>query len=133
MRYVDTSEREQAGILFPETDRLTRRQLSVQNIVVLFARHDVISPTNLDIRLDPGKTGKAILFRDGLALNIDWSTTRDAQGEGGRPIRFQQKNGEPAPLRPGHTWVLVVTPETTVEQAAGNGWQLTFAPPEGAK
>ena len=66
LRYVDTSEIEEAGILHPETDRLTGRQLQVQNIIVVFAKHEVISPTNLDILLDPGRTGKAMLFRDGV-------------------------------------------------------------------
>lgn len=133
LRYVDTSERQQAGILHPETDRLTGRQLHFENLIVLFARHQVVSPTNLDIHLDPGRTGKAILFRDGLALNIDWSNVRDEESEGGRPIRFLQKNGEPALLRPGHTWVIVVTPETTVEKISGSSWQLIFAAPPGAK
>jgi hypothetical protein len=132
-RYVDTSEYQQAGILHPETDRLTGRQLQVQNLIILFAKHEVISPTNLDIHLDPGRTGKGILFRDGRALNIDWSMPRDEQGDAVRPIRFLQKNGEVAPLKPGHTWVIVVTPETTIEQELDGRWQLTFVQPEGAK
>ena len=132
LRYVDTSEREQAGILHPETDRLTGRQLYFQNLIVVFAKHQVITPTNLDIHLDPGRTGKAILFRDGLALNIDWSNTRDQEDEAGRPIRFLQKNGEAALLKPGHTWVIVVTPETAVEKGSDGVWTLTFMPPAGA-
>jgi hypothetical protein len=133
MRYVDTSELQTAGVLHPETDRLTGRQLQVQNVIVLVAKHEVISPTNLDILLDPGRTGKGILFRDGLALNIDWSTRSDDDNEGDQPIQFLQKNGEPAPLKPGHTWVIVVTPETIVEEVSEGFWQLTFVPPEGAK
>jgi len=133
LRYVDTSEREKAGILHPETDRLTGRQLAVQNLIVMFARHDVISPTNLDIRLDAGKTGKAMLFRDGEALSIDWVNPRDDQPGAGRPIEFLQKNGKPAPLKPGHTWVLIVTPESALQSASESGWRLTYVPPEGAK
>jgi hypothetical protein len=125
--------KEEAGILHPETDRLTRRQLSVQNLIVMFARHEVISPTNLDIRLDAGKSGKAILFRDGQALNIDWLNPRDNEAGAGRPLQFLQKNGEPAPLKPGHTWVLVVTPDTSVQSDGSGKWRLTFVPPEGAK
>ena len=119
LRYVDTSEMQQAGILHPETDRLTRRQLSVQNIIVMFAKHEVISPTNLDIRLDAGKSGKAVLFRDGQGLNIDWLNPRDDEAGAGRPIQFLQKNGEPAPLKPGHTWVLVVTPDSSLQADVG--------------
>jgi hypothetical protein len=133
LRYVDTSEIHEAGILHPETDRLTGRQLAVQNIIVVFAKHEVISPTNLDILLDPGRTGKAILFRDGVTLNIDWSTGSKDSEQATRPMQFLQKNGDPAELRPGHTWVIVVTPETIVDEESQGRWQLTFAPPDGAK
>jgi hypothetical protein len=133
LRYVDTSELQQAGILYPETDRLTRRQLSVQNIIVMFAKHDVVSPTNLDIRLDAGKSGKAVLFRDGESLNIDWLNPQDDAAGAGRPIQFLQKNGEPAPLKPGHTWVIVVTPDSSLQQVADRRWRLTFTPPEAAR
>ena len=133
MRYVDTSERRLAGILHPDTDRLTGRQLQFQNLIVLYAKHEVITPTNLDIHLDPGRTGKATLFRDGLALDIDWSTREDAQGEADHPIQFLQKNGEVAQLRPGHTWVIIVTPETTIERGADGNWKLFFVPPDGAQ
>ncbi len=133
LRYVDTSELEQAGILHPETDRLTGRQLSVQNLIVMFAKHDVISPTNLDIRLDAGKSGKAVLFRDGQSLNIDWLNPRDDEAGAGRPIQFLQKNGEPAPLKPGHTWVIVVTPDSSLQVTSGGKWRLTFVAPEGAR
>ena len=133
LRYVDTSERELAGILHPEIDRLTGRQLHFENLIVLFAKHQVISPTNLDIHLDPGRTGKAILFRDGLAFNIDWIAPRDEQGEGGRPLKFLQKNGDPALLRPGHTWVIVVTDDTVVEDRPDGNWWLTFIAPLRAK
>ena len=133
LRYVDTSEIHEAGILHPETDRLTGRQLAVQNLIVAFAKHEVISPTNLDILLDPGRTGKAILFRDGVKVNIDWSTGSRNSEQAGRPIQFLQKNGDPVELRPGHTWVLVVTPETTLDEESQGRWQLNFVPPEGAK
>jgi hypothetical protein len=133
LRYVDTSHRREAGILHPEVDRLTMRQLHFENVIVMFAKHQVISPTNLDIHLDAGRTGRALLFRDGVAFDISWSNTMDAQGGPGRPIRFLQKNGEAAPLKRGHTWVIVVTPETTLEAVSDATWSLTFMQPLGAQ
>jgi SdrD B-like domain/Protein of unknown function (DUF3048) C-terminal domain/Protein of unknown function (DUF3048) N-terminal domain len=135
LRYVDTSEYEQAGVLHPEVDRLTGRQLHFENLIVLYAKHDVISPTNLDIHLDPGRTGKALLLRDGKLWDITWETTSAKQESVGpiRPIRFLGADGQAAPLRPGHTWILVVTPETTVEQTQPGRWLLAFAQPPGAK
>ena len=133
LRFVDTSAREQAGILHPDFDRLTGRQLRVQNVIVVFAKHRVITPTNLDIMLDPGRTGKAILFRDGMTFNIDWSTVAEKPGVTDRPMKFLQKDGEPVPLRAGHTWVIIVTPESTVQEESAGRWQLTFFPPPGSQ
>ncbi|MFN2121471.1 MAG: SdrD B-like domain-containing protein [Anaerolineales bacterium] len=135
LRYVDTSEYDEAGIIHPEVDRLTGRQLHYENLIVLFASHQEISPTNLDIHLDPGKTGDALLFRDGRVEEITWATTSLEQAETSamRPIRFLGQDGHPAALRPGHTWITVVTPETTVEQTEPGKWLLTFVPPVGAK
>jgi hypothetical protein len=37
------------------------------------------------------------------------------------------------PLKPGHTWILVVTPETTVTEESPGQWVLQFFQPPGAK
>ena len=126
-RYVDDGVAQTAGILHPEIDRLTGRQLQFENVIVLFAKHDVISPTNLDIHLEQGLWGKALLFRDGQAYNIRWNTENDG------PIQFQFENGEPFPLKPGHTWVSVVTPLTAVTEQEPGEWLLQFSQPPGAK
>jgi len=126
-RYVDDASPQTAGILHPEIDRLTGRQLLFENVIILLAQHDVISPTNLDIHLESGLSGKALLFRDGLMYPIQWSTDED------RPIQFQYENGEPFPLKPGHTWVTVVTPLTAVTEQKPGEWLLQFSQPPGAK
>lgn len=132
LRYVDTSEYDLAGVLLPDKDRLTGRQLHFENVIVLFAQHDVVSPTNLDIRLNPGRVGKAILFRDGYMFNIQWST-QTLEGDDPQPIAFQDSDGHPMPLKPGHSWILVVTKESTIAETSPGEWQLLFTPPEGAK
>ncbi|MFZ5902141.1 MAG: SdrD B-like domain-containing protein [Chloroflexota bacterium] len=135
-RYVDDSTKGNAGILHAEVDRLTGRQLHFENIVLLFTTHDVVSPTNLDIHLEANLTGRAILFRDGQKYDIFWSTLLD-EGEksSGRrhPIQFLDQDGYPIALRPGHTWVTVLTPDTTVEETSPGVWQVRFVQPPGAK
>lgn len=126
LRYVDTSEYDEAGMLHPDTDRLTGRQLSVQNIVLVYAIHDVVSPTNLDIHLDKGSAGKAVLFRNGRMFSITWTTRVE-------PMQFLDQDGNPVPLEPGHTWVLVATPDSKLEETTPGQWLLTFTPPPGAK
>jgi hypothetical protein len=135
LRYVDTSEYDQAGILHGDTDRLTRRQLHFENVIVLFAKHEVISPTNLDIHLDPGKTGQALLLRDGQMYKIKWSTVPnevDQMAGMTHPIQFLNLDDSPALLKPGHTWILVVTPDSTIEEKSAGAWTLTFSQPPGA-
>lgn len=136
-RYVDDANFETAGILHPEIDRLTNRQLQFENVIVLFTKHDVISPTNLDIHLEENLTGDALLFRDGLMYNIKWTTRLDSdeiKNGQQKPIQFIT-NDESAlfPLKPGRTWILVVTPKTSVEEESFGEWVLDFVQPEGAK
>ena len=74
LRSTDTSDPNSAGVLHLDTDRLNGRQLHFENVIVVMADTDVVEPTNLDIHLDPGNTGDAFLFRDGLMYKIKWST-----------------------------------------------------------
>ena len=136
LRYVDTSDYDQAGILHADIDRLTGRQLHFENIIILFAKHKVLSPTNIDIHLDSGKIGDALLLRDGQMFDIKWSTVlnEDEQTTGMRhPIRFLNMDDTPASLKPGHTWIVVVTPESIMEEKSAAVWTLTFSQPPGAK
>ncbi|MBI4760081.1 MAG: SdrD B-like domain-containing protein [Chloroflexota bacterium] len=126
-RYVDNGDEATAGMLHPEVERLTGRQLQSENVIILFTEHDVISPTNLDIHLEHGLSGKALLFRDGQVYTIEWNT------EDAGPIKFQYEDNLPFPLKPGRTWVTVVTPQTTVMEKKPGEWYLRFSQPPGAK
>ena len=136
-RYVDKADPQTEGVLHPEVDRLTGRQLHFENVIVLFAKHDVISPTNLDIHLEQDWLGDALLFRDGKMYKIRWSTVAtDEEFQTGRrrPIRFLNLDEKtPFPLKPGHTWIIVVTLETAVTEQAAGEWLLQFVQPPGAK
>jgi hypothetical protein len=136
-RYVDDADPQTAGVLHPEVDRLTNRQLQFENVIVLFAQHDVVSPTNLDIHLDQDWVGDALLFRDGRVYPIRWSTqaTEEEVNNGTRkPIQFFYPDGKTLfPLKPGHTWITVVTPSTPVTETTAGEWLLQFSQPPGAK
>lgn len=136
-RYVDDASEQTAGFVHPETDRLTGRQLHFENVMILFAYHDVLSPTNLDIHLEQDWVGDAILFRDGKKYDIRWSTRatpEEVQTGSRKPIQFfYPDDTTPFPLKPGHTWILVVTPETAVTEQSSGEWLLQFHQPPGAK
>jgi hypothetical protein len=136
LRYVDTSEEDKAGILHPEVDRLTGRQLHFENVIIVFADHEVVSPTNLNIHLEQGNLEPALLFRDGMAYQIKWSTkSGDYEKKTGlrRPIQFVNLDGTPAALKPGHTWVVIVTPFSVVTETSPGVWNVRFYPPDGSK
>jgi hypothetical protein len=136
-RYVDEASEAAAGVVHPEVDRLTGRQLQVENVIVLFAKHDIVSPTNLDIHLEQDWLGDALLFRDGMMYKIRWSTVAtDEEFQTGRrkPIRFLNLDEKTLfPLKPGRTWVLVVTLDTTMREQSAGEWFLMFIQPPGAK
>jgi hypothetical protein len=136
-RYVDNADMETAGYVHPEVDRLNNRQLQFENVIVLFTEHDVVSPTNLDIHLEANRSGRALLFRDGRMYEINWSThVSDEELQSGRykPIRFVSRDGSTLfPLKPGRTWILVVTPYTSVNERSADEWLLRFVQPAGAK
>lgn len=94
------------------TDRLNDQPLAKENVIILFANHDYQKPTLIDIELDNIVKGKAILFRDGQAYNIFWTSQYgDFEKETGllRPIRFMDTEGNPLPLKPGETWIEIVS------------------------
>lgn len=136
-RYVDNADQAAAGTLHPEVDRLTGRQLHFENVIVLFAQHELISPTNLEIRMEQDWLGDALLFRDGRMYETRWSTVvtdEEIQSGHRRPIQFlYPDNKTPFPLKPGHTWILVVTPQTTLSERSAGEWFLKFSQPPGAK
>jgi len=120
----------------PDTDRLTGQQLAFSNVIVMFAKHTAVSPTIIDIDLSVGNGGYAYLFRDGQVSRIQWTTVGgDYEKRTGlrRPIRFIDDTGNPAALKPGSTWVHVMTPFSTVTEESAAQWLARFYAPAGAK
>jgi SdrD B-like domain/Protein of unknown function (DUF3048) C-terminal domain len=134
LRSTDTSDPNNAGVLHLDVDRLNGRQLHFENVIVVTADTDVVEPTNLDIHLDPGNTGDAFLFRDGLMYKIKWSTLAgDYEKKTGfeRPIRFINADGSSAALKPGHTWVIIVTPFSYFAEGQSGAYLVRYIPPQG--
>lgn len=129
LRYQDQADG--AGEFVAATDRLTGEQLAFENVVVLFAEHTAQSATIIDINL-MYRTRPALLFRDGQVYRIFWSTANgDYEKSTGRlrPIRFVDAQGNPFPMKPGQTWVQVVTETTTVQEQSQGQWKVRFYAP----
>ena len=135
-RYIDESRPDSAGVLHPLVDRLNGRQVQFENVILLFARHDVITPTIVDINVAPGNQGDAYLFRDGKMYKIKWSTmATDYEKKTGRarPIQFINLDGTPVALKPGHTWVILYSLQSYLEDLKDGIFRARFVAPEGAK
>ena len=97
---------------------------------------DVISPTNLDIHLEQGDGGRALLFRDGLKYEIEWSTmSGEFEKNSGqrRPMQFQNPDESPAELKPGNSWIFVASPYSIVSNEGSGTWKLRYYAPAGSK
>jgi hypothetical protein len=122
-----------SGEFYPSTDKLTGEQLAFENVIVLFARHNVLNSSHTLIDLDLlYTTNKAYLFRDGKVYPIFWTTASgDYEKKSGqlRPIRFVDKEGDPFPLKAGKTWVEVVDLSATMVEKEPGYWKARFYAP----
>jgi hypothetical protein len=72
------------------------------------------------------------LFRDGQVFPIRWTTrSREWEKQTGlrRPIYFLDAQNQPIALRPGQTWIHLVTPFSLVEDRNDGNWLVRFIPP----
>jgi hypothetical protein len=130
LRFTDNADG--TGIFHPASDRLTGRQQSFENVIVLQAAHDVFRTNQLDIDLRMSQRGFATLFRDGRVMKIYWSTNNRAwEQKNGlrRPIHFEDVDGNPIALRPGRTWIHLMTPASFLEKTADGEWRAIFLQP----
>ncbi|MBT3315465.1 MAG: DUF3048 domain-containing protein [Anaerolineae bacterium] len=130
LRYTDNADGTE--IFHPATDRLTGRQQSFENVIVLQATHNVFRTNQLDIDLSMSQRGFAYLFRDGQIMKIYWSTNnREWEQKNGlrRPIHFEDVDGNPIALHPGKTWIHLMTPASYLEKVESGEWRMTFVQP----
>ena len=130
LRYTDNADG--TGIFHPATDRLTGRQQSFENVIVLQATHNVFRTNQLDIDLRMSQRGFAWLFRDGQIMKVYWSTNnREWEQKNGlrRPIHFEDFNGNPIALHSGRTWIHLMTPASYLEEVERGEWRMTFVQP----
>jgi hypothetical protein len=135
LRYVDSADKQKIGILHPDTDRLNGRQLFFENLIVLFADHEVLAPAIIDMALQQGESDKALLFRDGRMYEIKWSTRAGEYEQTTglrRPIQFLDQQGNPFPLHPGRTWIMIATPYSQIDSTAPEMFTLRIVAPPGA-
>jgi hypothetical protein len=131
LRFQDNADG--SGEFYPAIDRLTGEQLSFENVIVLFVKHDVLNSdrTLIDVDLLYSE-GEAYLFRDGQIYPLYWTTlSGEYEKTTGRlrPIRFTDRSGNLIPLKPGSTWVELVNVTTDFTEIEPGVWKARFYAP----
>jgi hypothetical protein len=127
-----TDDADGKGLFHPDTDRLTGRQLAFENVIILLADYKIYRHLQYDIDLRYGLEGWAFLFRDGQVHKIRWSTAnREWEQKTGllRPIHFLGNDKQPFPLKPGRTWISIMTLNSTINDLGNGKWQAFFVVP----
>jgi hypothetical protein len=102
----------------PLKDRLTGKQLSVSNVIVLYANYIRRQQREIyELELFGG--GKALIFRDGKMEDGIWRLPNIE-----RPLQFYGQDG-PFPLKPGVTWIGIVE-DTSTETLDGDTLRVEF-------
>lgn len=130
LRFTDDADGK--GIFHADTERLTGRQVAFENIIVLLADYQVYRHLQYDVDLRYGLEGWAFLFRDGQMYKIRWSTGNRAwEQQTGllRPIHFIGNDRQPFPLKPGRTWISIMTLNSAVKEIQPGEWRALFALP----
>src|SRR5215216_4509144 len=130
LRWTDLADG--TGNLIAATDRLTERQTSFENVIVVFADHNRFRHNQLEIDFRLGQKNIAYLFRDGQIFKILWSTENRAwEKKTGlvRPMHFMDSQGNLVPLHPGRTWIDIVTPFSSVTDQGNRNWLVQFVQP----
>jgi len=95
----------------PHIDALSGEQISVTNVIVVYATHvdtdiyeDEPRRNHPSVQIQLWGTGPAVIFRDGQAFEGLW-----ARPERDDMLVFRDATGQtPIPLKPGNTWIELV-------------------------
>jgi hypothetical protein len=123
LRFSDTAEDYNAGQseqYAQLTDRLTNQPIAFNNVVVLYATHELYSPGIYDILFSG--SGDGYTFRDGQVYQVKW------QRNDTDVVSLTNPDGTPFPFKPGTTWFEVVGINSTVQQT-DQGWRFTHQMP----
>jgi hypothetical protein len=108
------------------SDALTGLPVTADNVVVIFAPHTFANQFEEEdqvYRIDPVDTGRAYVFRDGLAYPAQWYRIDIDQ-----PLLITDEAGAPIYLHPGRTFYQVIG-ESSGHTQDGADWHFTFQTP----
>lgn len=85
------------------TDKLTRKQIQIKNVILLFVPKEKVVDSKGRIELKTVGKGNAVLMKDGKSMTVKWSKPSDRAR-----TKFIDKFGKEVKLNQGNTWVTIV-------------------------
>jgi hypothetical protein len=110
----------------PLTDALNQQQVETDNVVELFVSHTFANMNEQQdevYHINLVDSGKAFIFRDGVAYPARWMRTDVDQ-----PLLLTTPAGAPIYLKPGKTFYQVIG-ETSTDWSDGFDWHFDFHTP----
>ena len=123
LRSQEVTQQDRTVKLEPITDRLTNEQLAFENVVILYAAHEILKPELVNTHILDVDGMRAQIMRDGRIYEATYSDS-----SGMTPLRFFDLRGEPFPFKPGSTWFTVVGLATELEMTEEGAWKMRFYP-----
>jgi len=122
LRWIEDVDTDNNLAMIPLTDRITGEQLAFSNVIILFAPYTTHAETLHEISLWYNYNGRrAVIFRDGKMMEAVWKTP-----DQDRPFQLLTEDGEPMPLKPGNTWVVIAGINSTLKENVPGQWELRF-------
>ncbi|MBI3572764.1 MAG: DUF3048 C-terminal domain-containing protein, partial [Candidatus Kerfeldbacteria bacterium] len=87
----------------PHKDRVTKQQIAVKNVVLLFVPKEKVLDRKGHVDLHTVGKGKAILFQNGRALNINWQKKTPSAR-----LVLTLPSAAPVQLNRGSTWITIL-------------------------
>ena len=108
--------------MIPLVDRVSGQQLAFSNVVIIRAEYTELAPTRHLIDIWGNDRGRAaFLFRDGQLYQGSWRAENDSD-----PMQFFDADGNPFPLKPGNTWIVIAGLNSTFKQIQPGQWEMFF-------
>jgi len=122
---VDNTPQENLIGMIPMVDRNTNQQLAFSNVVVMFATYNQLALAVHKVNIAQSfSMNKAILYRDGVAIDATWKSVGMYQ-----PIQFFDANKQPLAFKPGNSWIFIMGQASSIQQGNPGEWDIKFSLP----
>ncbi len=125
LRWEETDDFEDS--LTPSLDQIDENlQLAFENVVFLFSDYVVYDALLHDIEVvyDEDEMKATAMLRDGVLFNGYWKTMGEEM-----PLSLFTEDDQPYALKPGRTWFVFVTKDSSIEMLSDGTWTLEFSRP----